>query len=573
MLAKEPGEREKAPTEQTGPMATPALLPTPDYDVVILGAGIAGSILGAVLARNGARVVIVDAGQHPRFAIGESMVPYTLLSLRTIAERYGVPEVATLASYDSCTKDIGPSFGWKKHFGFIRHEEGKEPSPYEANQFSTPGVINKTGHLFRQDTDSYLFNAAVHYGCEPRLNTRIVDVEIDDHQVAVIGQDGSTIRARYLVDASGYRSPLADKLKLREEPSRFKHHSRSIFSHLIDVRTADEALGHTTGRPPQLWHDGTMHHLFDRGWFWVIPFNNNPASRNPLVSVGVTLDPRRYPKNRELTPEQEFAELASRFPAVERNFAGAKAVRPWVSTERLQYSSSGSIGARWCLMSHAAGFIDPLFSRGLSNTAEVINALSWRLLEALKLDDFTVERFEYVERLEQGLLDYNDNLVNSAYISFDNYELWSTVFKIWSYGTVLGTFRARKALSKFRQTGDSAWFRAMESAPNTGLWWPDHDGYRKLFDHMVEQCEAYERGDVSGSAAADQLYRELGDADFVPNGVWFAERDQPFLHPNPAKLRRMARWIGREAPPDIRDLFTGTLKDVAKAGIRGGKIF
>lgn len=551
----------------------PGLRAEPEYDVIILGAGLAGSILGAVLAKNGAKVVIADAGTHPRFAIGESMVPYTLMALRTIAERYGVPEVATLASYDSCNKEIGPSFGWKKHFGFIRHSEGLEPSPFEANQFSTPGIINKTGHLFRQDTDSYLFNAAVRYGCEPRLNYRVVDVDIAEDMVAVTGADGSALRGRFLVDASGFRSPLAEKLQLREEPSRFKHHSRSIFSHLIDVPTADAALGHTKGKPPHPWHDGTMHHLFDRGWFWVIPFNNNPDSRNPLVSVGVTLDPRRYPKNRDVSPEEEFFELASRFPAVERNFKGAKAVRPWVSTERLQYSAKGSAGARWCLMSHAAGFIDPLFSRGLSNTAEVINALSWRLLEALRTDDFTKERFEYVERLEQGLLDYNDNLVNAAYISFDSYPLWSTVFKIWSFGTVVGTFRARKALSQFRQTGDPDVFKALESAPNTGLWWPDHDDYRKLFEHLVERCEAVERGELMADRAAELLYEELRQADFVPKGVWVAEQDEPFLHPSPAKLRRMAMWIRKDAPPDVRELFTGTLRDAVKAGVRGRKIF
>jgi FADH2 O2-dependent halogenase len=552
----------------------PPLSGRPDHDVLILGAGFAGAALGAILARNGARVLIVDAGSHPKFAVGESMIPYTLLALRTIAERYDVPEIATLSSFDSCTKNIGPVFGWKKHFGFMRHTPGEEPDPYESNQFSTPGLLNKTGHLFRQDTDAYLFNAAVRYGCDQRLNFRVTDVDIHDDAVSVTGADGTILRARYLVDASGFRSPLAEKLGLREEPTRFKHHSRSIFTHVVDAVTADEALRHKKAdRPPLPWKDGTMHHMFDRGWFWVIPFNNNPHSTNPLVSVGVTLDPRKYPKDRTLSAEEEFFELAARFPAVERNFAGARAVRPWVSTERLQYSSSHSVGPRWCLMSHAAGFLDPLFSRGLSNTAEVINALSWRLLEALKLDDFSQERFAYVEQLEQGLLDYNDNLVNCAYIAFDHYRLWNAVFRIWGFGSVIGALRLQRAMADYRRTGDDACFRELENAPHTGLWWPDHDDYAKLFDFTVSQVEAFEQGRISADKAADEVWWQLQEAPYIPQGVGFADPRQPFIHPTPAKLARTARWTVREAPPDIRELLTGTVKGVAKAGIRGRRLF
>lgn len=36
-----------------------------ECDVAILGSGLAGSIMGAILARQGANVVLIDAGQHP----------------------------------------------------------------------------------------------------------------------------------------------------------------------------------------------------------------------------------------------------------------------------------------------------------------------------------------------------------------------------------------------------------------------------------------------------------------------------------------------------------------------------
>ena len=73
---------------------------TNTYDVAILGSGMAGGMLGAVLARNGVRVLLIDAGTHPRFAVGESTIPYTSGMTRLIADRYGVPELKPLSAFD-----------------------------------------------------------------------------------------------------------------------------------------------------------------------------------------------------------------------------------------------------------------------------------------------------------------------------------------------------------------------------------------------------------------------------------------------------------------------------------------
>src|SRR5439155_26148359 len=149
--------------------------------------------------------------------------------------------------------------------------------------------------------------------------------------------------------------------------------------------------------------------------FWVIPLTTQKSCANPLMSTGLTNGPRRYPKGSE-PPEEEFEQFLRRFPSVAERFANTKGVRPWVSTDRLQYSSKQTVGYRWCMMSHAAGAIDPLFSRGLINTIEVIHALLDPLMNALAEDDFDEARFAHVEPLQQRVLDYNDRLVNVAFI-------------------------------------------------------------------------------------------------------------------------------------------------------------
>ncbi|MBV9143925.1 MAG: tryptophan 7-halogenase [Pseudonocardiales bacterium] len=69
------------------------------HDVAIIGGGIGGSIMAAILAGNGVDVLLAEGTPHPRFTIGESTTPETSISLRLLAARYGVPELAYLEAY------------------------------------------------------------------------------------------------------------------------------------------------------------------------------------------------------------------------------------------------------------------------------------------------------------------------------------------------------------------------------------------------------------------------------------------------------------------------------------------
>jgi FADH2 O2-dependent halogenase len=544
------------------------------HDVIIIGSGIAGSLLGSILAKNGADVVLVDGAQHPRFAVGESTIPHLLARLHILATRYGVPEIANLQDIKTITREIGSNFGVKRHFGFQLHREGEEPDPRESVMAGTPKTLYRASHLFRQDSDAYLFQVAIKYGCTPRQNWRVKDVDLQPDGVSVTGQNGEVFRARYLVDASGFRSPLADKLALRETPTRLRHHSRSLFTHMIDVIPYDDVAGDVPDRhkPPLKWHEGTMHHTFERGWFWVIPFNNHKGSTSNVVSVGLTMDERMYPKQPGVTPEEEFFAFAKKFPAVERQFKNAKSVREWISTDRLQYSATQSVGHRWVLMSHAAGFLDPLFSRGMSNTVEIIDALSWRLLDALKDDDFSTERFEYVERLEQGLLDYNDDLINASFISFSNFRLWDAIFRMWGFTSNYGAMRLTQAELRFEMTGDDQYFKDLEKAPYTGHWWPDDPEMKKLWDLMVETVEKCEVGEISPDDAATTLHNAIYASNLPPAAFGYKDPDNQWIHPSLFQLAKFLGWAITSGPPSVKVLARGLLRASIRSGIRREKI-
>ncbi|MEM7802850.1 MAG: NAD(P)-binding protein, partial [Chloroflexota bacterium] len=95
----------------------------PDYDQIIIGSGIAGSTLAAILARQGLSVLMIEAKEHPRFAIGESMILETSEKMRALAELYDVPEIAYFSS-ENFIHRIGSSHGVKRHFGFFHHSSG-----------------------------------------------------------------------------------------------------------------------------------------------------------------------------------------------------------------------------------------------------------------------------------------------------------------------------------------------------------------------------------------------------------------------------------------------------------------
>lgn len=556
-----------APGAAQGPVPAEAT-----YDVIILGTGLAGSVTGTILARHGAKVLLIDAVSHPRFAIGESMTPQLVEWIHILSERHQIPELKSLASVKASTRDIAPTFGTKAHFGFMKHEMGGEPDPRQATQLALPKIFLQNSHMFRQDSDAFMFYVAVKYGCVARQNWRATQLDFDDG-VTVTGQNGEVFRAKYLVDASGFRSPLAEKFDLRDKPARFKHHSRSMFTHYVGVKPFDDVSGHPAHlRPPVPWHTGTMHHLIERGWFWIIAFDNHRKSRNPLCSVGLTIDERTYPKPADLTPDEEFARFVDLYPAVKRQFEGARRVREWVSTDRLQYSSKQTVGDRWCLMSHAAGFLDPLFSRGLSNTLEVVDALTSRLIEALKDGDFSAERFEYVERLEQGLLKYNDDIVNSSFISFSHFRLWNAVFRVWGAFISPGVMRLTRARLQYVHDDDDRHFRELENTDFPGLWWPETDKFKILLESTAETCEKYEAGALTGDEAADIIFKLLRESDIVNPAFGWKDEDHRFVYPSMLTMARFLYWASVQAPEEMNHVGREFLKGILKAGAKIRKL-
>ena len=526
-----------------------------DHDVVILGSGLAGTMIAACLARNGVDTLVIDAGEHPRFAIGESTIPYTSMMMRLIAERYGVPEIKYLTTFEGVQSKISTNCGVKRNFGFVYHNPGRPHDRSQVNMFPIPKITHTENHFFRQDVDQWMLKVAFSYGAHVRQRTWVEDVDIDDAGVTLKLAKGETIRAKYIVDASGFKSVLANKFKLRETPTRLRTHSRTIFTHMTGVRPFEDTVQpRGVHQNPSPWSEGTLHHIFPGGWMWVIPFDNHPRATSNLCSVGISMDPRVHPKP-EGGGEKEFRDFLSNYQDVAKQFTGASAVRNWVSTDRLQYSSRQTVGPRWCLTSHAAGFIDALFSRGLENTMEIINGLVYRIIDAVHEDDFSVERFEYIQELEQSLLDFNDDLVSNAYTSFQNWDLWDSWFRVWSLGQILATFEVNRAYAKYLNSRDMEALEHLARIEPHGTV-TDYAPARQLLKNVSQRMQDVQAGAASPEAAARQIFAMLQNADFVPPAFGLTDKNNRWYNATSAKVMRTLLWARTQAPPEVGKVVT-----------------
>lgn len=518
------------------------------YDVAVLGSGLAGSILAACLARNGARVALLDAGTHPRFAIGESSTPFAAMMFRLISERYGVPEIKQLASFEGAQATISSTVGRKRNSGFVYHRPDRRQDPREATMVCDSALEPTQVHLYRQDVDAWLSMVAVKYGATLMQHQRVTGVEIDAGGVRIDRAGKDPLHAKYIIDTVGSQeSVLSELLGVRQHPARFRHQSRLVYSHLLGVRPYDEIATQANYRNPSPWHDGTLHHVFPGGWLWVIPFDNHRRGPNPLTSVGLSLDPRVHPA-RDCSPEQEFSDFIGRFPDLKAQFASARPAREWARVDQVQHSCEQTVGYRWCLTADAAGYLDPLMTGGLSRGLETTHALVHRLLQAIADDDFATERFEYVGELEQGLLDFNDDLYAGAYSATASYPLWNAWYQLWTAGQQLAGAELTRSYARYLRTRDTAelalverpWWRVGAQAADS----PNRE-LVELFHDATEKIRAVELGKADPDETAQQLKSLLADSPLVPPlfGVQGLRRNR--LDPAVRRVSATLKWARR----------------------------
>ncbi|WP_188423235.1 NAD(P)/FAD-dependent oxidoreductase [Haloferax sulfurifontis] len=529
--------------------------PTGSYDVVVGGSGMSASLTAMILGKHGLDVVMLEAGSHPRFAVGEAMLPQSSMWMWILGEYHGIPEIQYLSDTDDIVDNVTSSCGIKHSIGFAYHEPGRRVAPDHSHQLIPPDLpFYSESHLLRSEIDRYLVEAAQRYGVEYLDETEITGVDIGRDGVTVTTGRGD-IEAAFYVDGTGGNSVLAEEMGYREDAPALETDSRAIFTHVEGLAPFDEVLDEAA-RPGQSnrLHDGTLHHVFDGGWMWIIPFDNFERSEANKASVGVVLDRTQYPVDESVSAEQEARRIIAEFPDIERHLESAVPVRPWVRTGRLQRTASQSSGHRHYLTNNTYGFVDPLYAVGLVNTLESVFVSTNLLLDAFEDGEFSVARFAPIDEMHRRQLATNDRVISNAYKSMGDFRLWNAWTQMWLGQVLFHDLYVQRHCFNYLATGRPAEFDSLlaESSPGDGA--PFVPQKTEIHQRMAEVLDVYRDGDASAGEAAGLLFAELRRADWLPKHVyaWGDERARHVDFSDPELVGKLIQWGMTESPDQLR---------------------
>ncbi|AGL84618.1 MULTISPECIES: NAD(P)/FAD-dependent oxidoreductase [Pseudomonas] len=479
------------------------------YDILLAGNSISVIMLAACLARNKVRVGLLRNRQMPPDLTGEATIPYTSMIFELIADRYGVPEIKNIARTRDIQQKVMPSSGVKKNLGFIYHQRSRAVDLGQALQFNVPSEHGEN-HLFRPDIDAYLLAAAIGYGAQLVEIDNSPEVLVEDSGVKVATALGRWVTADFMVDGSQGGQVLARQAGLVSQASTQKTRTLEFSTHMLGVVPFDECV---QGDFPGQWHGGTLHHVFDGGWVGVIPFNNHQHSRNPLVSVLVSLREDLCPS---MDGDQVLAGLIELYPGLGRHLSGARRVREWALRQPPRQVYRTALERRCLMFDEGAASNDLLFSRKLSNAAELVLALAHRLIKAAHSGDYRSPALNDFVLTQDSIISLSDRIASAAYVSFRDPELWNAFARVWLLQSIAATITARKINDAFAKDLDPRVFDEIDQLAEDGFWMPLYQGYKDILNTTLGLCDDVKSAKVSAAHAASSIFAELANASFVP---------------------------------------------------------
>ena len=305
-----------------------------DWDVIVVGAGPAGSTAAALLAQRGWRVLVLEKEKFPRYHVGESLMPFCYF----ILERLGVVDKLKKSAYPRkySVQFARPDGAVSQPFYFFEHLD------HDAST---------TWQVTRADFDLMLLNNARARGAEVMEEMQVTQLLWANGAVSGVrtrARNGARaeFHAPVTIDASGRSALSIIRNRWRERDPKLN--KVAIWTY---YRGAMRDPGLDEGAT-------TIAYIEKKGWFWYIPMTDD------LVSVGLVAD-REYLYRKERDPERIFQSEIASSAWIEEHLASGRRKSRYYVTGEYSYRSRFCATNGLVLAGDAFAFLDPVFSSGV----------------------------------------------------------------------------------------------------------------------------------------------------------------------------------------------------------------
>jgi flavin-dependent dehydrogenase len=346
-----------------------------NYDVVIIGAGPAGSAAAALLAEMGHRVLVLEREKFPRYHIGESMLPFTYQPL----ERLGLIEEMKRSAFV------------KKYSVQFVSPEGKTSQPFYFFTRYDRETVAQTWQILRSEFDQLLLDNARRRGAHVLEETEVVTLLQEGKSIAgVRARDAkgrtTDYRAFLTLDCSGKEAFAAVRQGWRmKDPELNKV---AVWTYYRGSKRED---GIDEGQT-------TVAMIPEKGWFWHIPQHND------MVSVGVVAEGKYLTRGGVKSPETIFKREIEQNLWIKEHLSIGEQVGPYYLTSEYSFHARHCSRDGLVLVGDAFCFLDPVFSSGLMLALKSGVMAADAVHSSLLARDNSAARFTaYAARLREGI--------------------------------------------------------------------------------------------------------------------------------------------------------------------------
>ena len=356
-------------------------------DVLIIGAGPAGSAAAAVLAEKGRRVLVLEREKFPRYHIGESLLPFTFYPLHRLGLIEKMRQSAFVRKYS--VQFVSPN--------------GKASQPFYFFNRYDRDTVAQTWQVLRSELDLMLMQNAREKGA----------TVLEQITVTELLEEGGRVAGVAAKDAAGrpveYRAPLTLDCSGKESFAAVRSNWRVKDPELNKVAVWTYYRG--AKRDPGLDEGATtVAYVAEKGWFWYIPQHND------MVSVGVVAEGKYLTRGRVKSPEAIFQREVEQNLWIKDHLACGQQVGQYFLTSEYSFHARHCARAGLLLAGDALCFLDPVFSSGVMFALKSGVLAADTIDAALQAGDLSPASFaEYARTLRAGI----ENMRKLVYAFYD----------------------------------------------------------------------------------------------------------------------------------------------------------